>query len=426
MTTPSNTASSLLPGHFPLEPTCFSPWELASLKVVYHRFDDRHKGYLDADDLRRVCTACHLVLTAEEFRTLVVVMDANGDERFSFEEFVTFLALSGPDHPGAVQMRERLMSADAASLTAGAALGILPFVKHQLFVILGTLFYDPIRLFRDSFVDYSATLRHRLHVREQRNSNTAAASGGVQSSASSSGYTACTRRMNVSSSSCATPDASLLHVARAHARGSHIGKTFGWLTYTISLDCVVGAAMFLSYSRARRWCIEQGEVIHHRNTRRAHHQESLHGRNRMSDNDVRVNCATATAPTEANDIMFTSECCLGDQSGNATAPTVSGLLFNEVADPMHRQAWRERPVARMQRLLEIVPGLAMHGHPLRLEAVAGGVGGAVSGLCQGPCHYLATFGNANISGHLQHHHASVDDAASSMATRAATHQEAAS
>jgi hypothetical protein len=350
---------------------CFSPWELASLKVVYHRFDDRHKGFLDADDLHRVCTACHLLLTPAEFQALVLVMDANQDGRFSFEEFVTFLALSGPENPGAVQMRERIMRADAASLTAGAALGIIPFVKGKLFVVLGTLFYDPIRLFRDSFVDYSATLRHRLHMRKQRRGGGSAAVGHDHPHQHH------------------RPQ-SLISVLKAHASGSHVGKTAFWLTYTISLDCIVGAAMFLSYSRARRWCVEKSEATQHRN--------------RLQRENALQLLRTEVLPPEL-------ECS-----------TVTDLLRHELGTEAHRQQWRDHPILSCYRVVEIIPGLAMSGHPLRLEAVAGGVGGAVSGFLQGPCHYLATFGNAHIGNSI--HHTSVDDAAATMATQSAMAREA--
>lgn len=243
--------------------TCFlfTPWELASLKVIYHQFDDRHKGYLDAEDLRRVCAACLIVLTEDEFRSIVHVMDSDGDARFSFDEFVTFLALSGPEHAEAVRLREQVMRGNLAAVTAGAALGIMQVVKGKLFVLLGTLFYDPIRLFRDSFVDYAATLRHKTNV-------AAASSGSAQQVAPS-----------------------LLAALRSHAKATHIGSSLFWLTYTIALDCAVGVSMFVTYAQSRSWLMGSAQ-------RFQNHQRHPSQPQALSPSPASNNAITTTSPSD--------------------------------------------------------------------------------------------------------------------------------
>ncbi|CUG87133.1 Hypothetical protein, putative [Bodo saltans] len=181
--------------------------------------------------------------------------------------------------------------------------------------------------------------------------------------------------------------------------------------------------MFLSYSRARRWCIEQSEVIQqHRRLRLESISASDPGTACSLSAGGSIETACTAVPRCA--VPTTTKTTFDDRNALRELTTVSHLLREELLDEAHRKDWQEHPILSLQRIVEVLPGLAMNGHPLRLEAVAGAVGGAVSGLLQGPCHYLATFGNAHIGNTIyHHHHASVDDAAATMATDSATQRE---
>ena len=198
----------------------FTPWEYAALKVVYHRYDRERKGYLSRSDLQVLCRESSLPSDEAAVSSIFARMDLDGDEHVDFREFVSFISLTGENSVEQVAMRGMLLT-DKAAVCAGAAMGLLPMLKGKLVVLMGTMFYDPIRLFRDTYVDYTTSIRAALHQKHAVSEHVA-------------------------------ENLSFFDVLKHHARKSkRMGSTTAWFMFSLVLDTTAGAAVFLSYSRVR-------------------------------------------------------------------------------------------------------------------------------------------------------------------------------
>lgn len=256
-----------------------TPWEIASLKVVYHRIDEEHKGYLDRQDFNTICDDCDLNLSTRQADVLFRRIDHDDDGRIQFQDLLNYLsavsfggsgsssvaasstpqlaanptadvdeaaiarsavvsksltsssALTNPTDADialfkrtAARIRKSYAS-DVSAIFAGGILGLIPLIKTKFFVVAGTLFYDPIRLFRDNIVDYTSSLE---------NNNKAA-----QRTISSYQFI---RNPKV-------PWSTKLKMSFVLFRG--VLGVAGWVIFAATLDCLGGVIMFLTYARAR-------------------------------------------------------------------------------------------------------------------------------------------------------------------------------
>jgi hypothetical protein len=183
----------------------YTPWEIAILKSRYHRSDEAHKGYLDRSDVARICVAAGLDGSVAYSDSLFEQLDSNHDFEVTFEEFTLFLSTSRSKE--ARQLRKHFLATDA-NITAGAAIGLLAFVKSKIVIGLGAFFADPIRLFREGSVDRTASVRS--HSRASQ------ATGFVQA-----------------------------------FRMIGILNGIKWLAFPMVLNSLVGVSMFLTYAHAR-------------------------------------------------------------------------------------------------------------------------------------------------------------------------------
>ncbi len=197
-----------------------TPWELSTLKVLYHRCDRGSKGFLNADDVKAMCAGLGVRLTDERAQALFDEMDVDHDGRVSFSELMSHLAA---DEGNVHDMQLRAAMLDRAALAAtGAALPLL--LKGKAMIVLGTLFYDPVRLFRGFYVD----LVHPL------------------------------RSLRAAGADVAHRD--LSGVVEGIRRGMRAGKALrstALVVGAVLVDCFVGALVFLLYTKVRavlqRW-----------------------------------------------------------------------------------------------------------------------------------------------------------------------------
>jgi hypothetical protein len=182
----------------------YTPWEIATLKNRYHRSDKEHKGFLDRSDVARICVQAGIndLAFADE---LFAQLDRNHDSEVTFEEFTRFLSSSHSME--AVLLRKFFLATDA-NITAGAAMGLLAVAKTKVFIGLGAFFADPIRLFRDYYVEYTSSIRSHRRASQ------------------ATGFFQALKKVG-------------------------IFKGVGWLVFSITLDSLVGVAMFLTYAYAR-------------------------------------------------------------------------------------------------------------------------------------------------------------------------------
>eukprot|EP00744_Colponema_vietnamica_P015583 GILI01021850.1.p1 GENE.GILI01021850.1~~GILI01021850.1.p1 ORF type:complete len:456 (+),score=53.93 GILI01021850.1:99-1466(+) len=255
-----------------------TPWEIASLKVAYHRIDEDHKGYLDRQNFNTICDDCNLNLSKRQEDVLFMRIDHDDDGRIQFQDLLNYLsavtfegkasssvaaastpelastpsiqlsratkalatvshaltsstALSDPTDAdvalftrSAARIRQSYAS-DISAIFAGGILGLLPLLKTKFFVVAGTLFYDPIRLFRDNIVDYTGSLE---------NNNKAAQRTINSYQFIRNPKVAWTTKVRMSLMLC-----------------SGLLGVLGWVVFAATLDCLGGVVMFLTYSRAR-------------------------------------------------------------------------------------------------------------------------------------------------------------------------------
>lgn len=194
-----------------------SPWELATLKVVYHRSDQGRKGFLNVDDIVQLCKNLGVNITEEESSNLFKEMDDNNDGRISFSELMTKICTDNEGRVQDMQLRAAMLN-QTALVATGAAIPLI--LKGKTMIVLGTLFYDPVRLFRDFYVDYAQGLKARVK------------SGGGKS--------------------VVKEDVQSLMdgIKKGFKAGSKI-RTAALVVLAISVDCAVGALVFLVYAKVR-------------------------------------------------------------------------------------------------------------------------------------------------------------------------------
>ena len=117
---------------------------------------------------------------------------------------------------------------DMAAVLAGGIMGILPFLKGKLVVFLGTMFSDPMRLFRDTFVDYHSSL--------------SAAAAKTTPSAHNT-------------------EMGLVEAFRGVAKVNLL-KAVMWLLYAATLDAMAGVTMFITYGKVRRMLARDERSAH--------------------------------------------------------------------------------------------------------------------------------------------------------------------
>jgi hypothetical protein len=191
----------------------YTPWEIAVLKSKYHRSDESHKGYLDRTDVAHLASSAG-VCQPDFVDDLFFRIDRNHDGQVTFEELTRFLALSSS--PEAASLKGFFLATDA-SAAAGASMGLMTLLKTKALLSLGAFFADPIRLFRDYYVEYTTSVR-------------AAAS-----------------EKQAVKKTLSKPEPGLRTV---FARVG-ILKGVGWTVFSICLDSGVGVCMFLTYAYAR-------------------------------------------------------------------------------------------------------------------------------------------------------------------------------
>ena len=215
----------------------FTPWELATIKLVYHLQDQNKKGFLDFSDIRRICVLYKLQLSENQLMDLMDVMDANKDGHISFEEFLNFLSHSSSGSAAKLKIRAAV-SSDQAALFAGTSFGLLHVMKGKLLLLLGAFFADPVRMFRDTYVDYASALKSRLERRPIRSTGASTAVAPPPKKE-------------------AIAELGLLGAIKTHRRVNRkIFATAGWVTYTVVLDSIVGVSMFLGYARAKMFLMD--------------------------------------------------------------------------------------------------------------------------------------------------------------------------
>jgi hypothetical protein len=186
----------------------YTPWEVAALKQRYHRVDVGHKGYLDRGDVDRLLSEARCPDTAAS--VVFDQLDRNHDDAVTFEELAWFLA--NTPSPEAARLRAHMLQTDA-TLAAGATMGLLAATKAKAFVAVGAFLADPIRLFRDYYVEYTTSLR--AHSKATRRKSFVAA-----------------------------------------VRNVGLLSGLGWFLFSVLLDSAVGAAMFVSYAHGRAYAAE--------------------------------------------------------------------------------------------------------------------------------------------------------------------------
>lgn len=182
-------------------------------------------------------------LTAQQLDLLLAGLDRDGDHHINFDELLYFLSHQKElQHlVGSLKLQADLMSNNAA-LAAGAAMGLLPFLKGKLAVGLGTLFYDPIRLYRDCYVEYCTAVRSQI-VKLKHD---------VTLEPKLQGMTAAELNHSLG----------FMDAMRVHARaGGSILCTTTLVVYVFALDCFLGVLLFTSYSKYRRFIVDQGEPV---------------------------------------------------------------------------------------------------------------------------------------------------------------------
>ena len=117
-------------------------------------------------------------------------------------------------------------ASDMSAVLAGGILGLLPLLKSKFFVVVGTLFYDPIRLFRDNIVDYTGSLGNDNASQKA----TATAYGFLKDRS--------------------VPWTTRLRMTFLLCRG--LMGVVGWVVFAATLDCTGGVVMFVTYARARQ------------------------------------------------------------------------------------------------------------------------------------------------------------------------------
>lgn len=191
-----------------------SPWELATLKVVYHRSDRGRKGFLSADDLKQLCKDLGVLLTEAESQNLFNDIDVDKDGRISFSELMSHLT-NNAGHVTDMQLRAAMLN-QTALVATGAAIPLI--LKGKTMIVLGTLFYDPVRLFRDFYVDYFHALKSKRMAGEK------IAKEDIKSL--------------------------MQGVKNGFKAGLKI-RTTALVILAIGVDCAVGALVFLIYAKVR-------------------------------------------------------------------------------------------------------------------------------------------------------------------------------
>ena len=176
-----------------------SPWELSMLKISFHRADAHHRGCLGRDDVGRLCrllltdppdisapstgqrqrgghpgdlmyVSDHAARILDDNVEAMVerifrIADKDQDGTLSFREVVDFVShVKEPNQAGcgggasdALLLRATLLN-PTSCVAFGSTMGVLLLFKAKALTAVGTMFVDPIRLFRGGYVDVAATV----------------------------------------------------------------------------------------------------------------------------------------------------------------------------------------------------------------------------------------------------------------------------
>lgn len=141
-------------------------------------------------------------------------MDVDSDGKISFSELMSHLT-NNAGHVTDMQLRAAMLN-ETALVATGAAIPLI--LKGKGMIFLGTLFYDPVRLFRDFYVDYFHALKSKRMAGEK----------------------------------IAKEDIKDLFTGmkRGFKAGFKI-RTTALVVLAICVDCAVGACVFLVYAKVR-------------------------------------------------------------------------------------------------------------------------------------------------------------------------------
>ena len=195
--------------------TSVSAWEIGYIKNVFHTFDASHAGSLSRRDLTLGCEALGLDFTREQLHGIFEEMDESGDGEISLEEFVTWLSKSHSESGEAALLQAKIGNRDAC-ICGGSAFGLLHCV--------GWFFADPIRLFRDSYVEYFALIKAKVAHR------TGIAMGQV----------------------------GVVDAVRNEARAMGMMPILKAISVAIAIDSFIGISMFTSYCWSKAWLAKSG------------------------------------------------------------------------------------------------------------------------------------------------------------------------
>lgn len=331
-----------------------SPWELATLKVVYHRSDRGRKGFLNADDIKQLCKDLGVQLSEQESQQLFSEMDVDNDGRISFSELMSHLA-NNAGHVTDMQLRAAMLN-QTALVATGAAIPLI--LKGKAMIVLGTLFYDPVRLFRDFYVDYFHALKSRRMAGEK----------------------------------IAKEDIKSLFegIRKGFGAGLRV-RTTALVVLAICVDCAVGALVFLIYAQTRsqfqriaqeKFLKMQNEEEKRANSLRDHHPP------RKNDDEAAARISflnkLPTDHIEHPATLLISACYLQENSLNQTIEEEEKQAHqHQLAQQQQQQQQQEEGKSPAKN--DTLPATTFRKRLNRtevciLEASSGAVAGACAGL----------------------------------------------